>query len=151
MCCYFSLDLDLYMIDFLKHSLPRGQRSCNRGEGRVFGSGTWNEDRPSKMKGTACVLFCHTVGYLPCRYRNVDVNFAVTSAIVCLVMDYLVTTLPGCRLRLQAFLLRDSVHTGHFLLQKHIDECSDVIHVATLMVILLSIHFLPPFVILFMK
>ena len=150
MCCNFSLEFDLYMIDFLKHFLPRGQWSCNRGEGRVFGNGTWNEARPSKMKWAACVSFFQTVGYLPCRYRNIDVNIAATSAIVCLIMYSLVTTLPGCRLRLQAFLLRDSVHRAHFLLQKHTDECSDVIRVAKLVVILLSIHFLLPFIILFM-
>jgi hypothetical protein len=64
-------------------------------------------------------------------------------------MDFLVATLPGCSLRPRAFLLRDLVHAAHFLLQKHTEECSDVIHVAKLIVILLSIHFLPPFRILF--
>ena len=84
-CCNFSLEFDLHIIDFLKHSLPRSKWSCNRGEGRVFGGGQWSGARPSKTKGAARVLFCHTVGYLPCRYRNVGVNIAVTSAIVCLI------------------------------------------------------------------
>jgi len=52
-------------------------------------------------------------------------------------------------LRLRSFLLRDSVYTANFHLRKYTEECSDVIHVAKL-VILLSIHFLPPFIILFM-
>jgi hypothetical protein len=73
------------MIGFIEDSLPQGQWICNREKGRVFRSGTWNEARPSKMKGTACILFCHTVGYLPCRYRNIDVIIAVTSTILCLV------------------------------------------------------------------
>jgi hypothetical protein len=88
------------MIDFLKNSLPQGQWTCNKAEGSVFRSGTRNEGRPSKMKGTARVLFCHIVGYLPCRYRNIDVIIAVTFGIV-----FLVYKLFGCyfaRLQLKA-------------------------------------------------
>jgi hypothetical protein len=33
------------------------------------------------MNGTTRILFCHTIGYLPCRYRNIDVIIAVTFAI----------------------------------------------------------------------
>jgi len=84
----------------MKDSLPQGQWICSREEGRVFRSATWNEALPSKMKGTACVLFCHTVGYIPCRYRNMDVIIAVSSAIICLVYGLL-----GCyfaRLQIKA-------------------------------------------------
>lgn len=80
------------------------------------------------MEGTGRLLYCHTLGYLPCRSRNIDVIIAVTSTIVCLVYG-----LFGCyfyRLQIKAAGIsaswlssRSSVTETHWRVQRRHSRC----------------------------